>query len=185
MHPSGSMAQMLAAPQWLLGHSLVDAGFAALLVGLELLRRQPSLPAATRRWVVPALVATLLQTIEMAVHAAAYIDLDPLLAGSATPVLSTHLALSVAVYPIFGAVLAAFIAACSRERVLGSPKIGWIGIVGAIGHGLSAPLVVGFDLGWAGILFPFIVFLGLWILLAGASPVRRAAHQYAAASARP
>ena len=184
MHPSGSMAQMLAAPQWLLGHSLVAAGFAALGLGLELLRREAALPPMTRRWVVPALVASLLQTIEMAVHAAAYVDVDRLLAGSATPILSTHLALSVVIYPIFGVVLARFIAVSGRERILGSPRIGWIGIVGAIGHGLSAPLVVGLELGWAGILFPFIVFLALWIVLAGALPVPRTAHSYSSASAR-
>ncbi len=61
----------------------------------------------------------LLQTIEMAVHASAYTDLDRLLAGTATPLLSTHLALSVALYPVFGAVLATFVALCSLERVLG------------------------------------------------------------------
>ena len=56
-----------------------------------------------RRWVVPALVATVLQTIEMVlVHAAAYVYLNRLLVGDATSVLSTHLALSMVAYPIFG-----------------------------------------------------------------------------------
>lgn len=66
------------------------------------------------------------------------------------------------------------LAACgaARDGFVGSPFIWWIGILGAIGHGLSAPLAIGLQQPWAGILFPTLVLVGIWALLAAVWPSR-------------
>src|ERR1041385_6649289 len=88
-HPQGTMAEMLASPSWVPAHSLMLAGFVALLVGLILYGRDASLPERTRKWVRIATIGTALQTVEMALHTAAAVDHANLVAGKATPVLTT------------------------------------------------------------------------------------------------
>ena len=107
MHPGGSMAEMLAHPSWVPGHTLVTLGFAALLAGLVMLARAGTVPQPTRRWLRFAVVGTALQTVEMVLHTAAVVDHGNLVAGRGTPVLSTHLALAVVFYPLFGAAIIA------------------------------------------------------------------------------
>jgi hypothetical protein len=171
-HPDGTMAEMLADPDWVPSHALMFAGFAALLVGLFFYRRSASFPDRTRRWVRWALFGTALQALEMAIHTAASVDLANLVAGRPTPVLTTHLALSVVAYPVFGLTSIGLIIAGARDRALGSLWIAWIGVVGALAWGLSAPLVILTDVGWAGILFPGIAVFALWLVLAAAWPLR-------------
>jgi hypothetical protein len=172
MHPNGTMVQMLADPAWLPGHALIDASFVLLLLALLRIRVTIDLPPATRRWIMPAIVGTALQVIEMTMHAAAYVDRNHLAAGEPTPVLSTHLAMTIPIYPIFGVTLLLFLIAAQRDKVLGSPWIGWIGVLGIIGHALSAPLVVGLNIAAAGLLFPMLALLGVWEVLAAAIPRR-------------
>ena len=171
-HPGGTMAEMLAHPDWVPSHALTLAGFVALLVGLLLYQRTGSLPERTRTWVRLAVLGTALQVIETALHTAASIDQANLVAGRATPVLSTHLWLSVVLYPIFGLTLVGLIVAGVRDRVLGSAWIAWLGIVGLVAHAVAAPLVVVFDLVWARDLFPLLVLFALWTLLVGLWPSR-------------
>jgi len=171
-HPSGEMHEMLASPKWVPAHSLMLAGFAVLLIGLLLYRQATSLPPTTQKWLRFAIIGTVLQTIEMALHTAAVVDHDHLVAGQATPVLTTHLWLAVFFYPIFALSIIGFIIAGIRDRVIGSPWIGWLGIVGALGHGAAAPLVVALKIQGAAILFPFLMLLALWLILAGLWPVR-------------
>jgi cytochrome bd-type quinol oxidase subunit 2 len=171
-HPRGTMTEMLAHPDWVMAHTLVLVGFVVLLAALVMLHRGGAQPARTARWVRFAAVATLLQAIEMAVHTAAVVDHGHLAAGQATPVLTTHLALSVVIYPLFGAAIVGFILAAARERAAGSWWIAWLGVIGATAHGLAAPLVVlSGDTRFA-ILFPGIALLALWMVLAALWPVR-------------
>jgi hypothetical protein len=58
------------------------------------------------------------------------------------------------------------------DRTLGSPWIAWLGILGAAAHGLSAPLVVGLRINQAGILFPMLMLLAIWLALAAVWPRR-------------
>ncbi len=166
------MAEMLADPRWVPSHALILAGFIALLAGLVLFGRAVAVPAGTRRWLGLALFGTAAQAVEMVFHTAAYVDLDHLLAGHATPVLTTHLWLTPVVYPIFAATISGFVVAAARDRVLGSPWFAWLAVAGAIGHGTAGFLVPLFDVAWARRLFPLIVLVALWAILAGLWPGR-------------
>lgn len=171
-HPDGTMAQMLADPEWVPSHALMLAGFVALAVGLVLYQRAAARRPRTRLWIRAALWGTVLQALEMAVHTAAVVDHHRLVSGSATPVLTTHLWMSVVLYPLFAATMIGLIVATVRDGTLGSPWIAWIGIVGAVGHGLAAPLVAGLGMIQARVLFPLLAALGVWLLLVAVWPAR-------------
>ena len=175
LHPGGTMAEMLGHHNWVLSHSLLLVGFIALLIGLILYNRSVALPDRTRKWLRLAVVGTVLQAIEMAFHTAAVVDHANLVAGRATPVLTIHLWLSVALYPVFALTVIGLIVAVSRDRTLGSPWIAWLGILGALAHGAAAPLVILFEIQRAAILFPFLMLLALWQLLTALWPLRIAA----------
>ncbi len=171
-HPGGTMAQMLAHPQWVPSHAFMLAGFTALLIGLLARGRSGPRSPALRRWLTLAIAGTALQTVEMALHTAAYVDLANLLAGRSTPVLTAHLSVTPLFYPIFGVTVAGWIAAAARERAVGSAWIAWIGIVGVLAHGAAGVLVPVFALEWARVLFPMVVLLAVWSILAGLWPAR-------------
>lgn len=173
MHPGGTMAEMLADPTWVPGHTLVTIGFAALLAALIHLGRTPRVTDASRNWLRFAIVATALQTLEMVLHTAAAVDHGNLVAGHATPVLSTHLALAVAFYPVFGAAIIAFIVIAARERAMGEWWYAPVGIIGAAMHGAAAPLVVLTGDDRFRVLFPGLALLGLWMALAALLPTQR------------
>ena len=172
LHPKGSTLEMLQNPAWVPAHTLLLAGFVCLLAGLLDYRRRLAGGDALRRWATFAVAGTVLQVVEMAVHDLAVVDAGHLAAGAPTPVLSTHLALAATCYPVFGAAMIVFIVAGARRRALGSFWIAWIGVVGAIGHGLSAPLTVVAQLPWAPALFAVLVGLAVWLVLAGLWPIR-------------
>lgn len=175
-HPrDATMAEMLANPTWVRSHLLVLGGFIALTGGLALYARTAAVPARTRPWLRWAVIGTALQTVEMAFHTAAIVDHGHLVAGQPTPVLTTHLVLSVVLYPVFGATMIAFIVAAARDGLLGAWWIGWLGVLGAAAHGLSAPLVLLVQLPGARILFPMVMLVALWMVLAGVWPARAAA----------
>jgi hypothetical protein len=171
-HPGGTMAEMLAHPKWFASHALVTAGFAAMLLGLVLFRRSITLPERSARWLRLALVGTALQVIEMFFHTGASVDHANLMAGRSTPILTTHLVLSALCYPIFAVTVAGFIWAAARDRVLGSHWISWLGILGVVGHGAAAPLVVVGGFIGARVLFMTMMLAALWLLLAAFWPVR-------------
>lgn len=174
-HPLGTMAEMLAHPDWVPSHALMLAGFTAMTAGLWRLRAASVLPSRSHWWSTLALAGAGLQTLEMLLHTLAYVDHGHLVAGQSTPILSTHLFLSVTMYPVFAVTLIGFILASVRDRAIGSPWIAWIGIIGAAGHGLSAPLVVGLGMVAARVLFPLLVGVGVWLLLAAVWPTPRLA----------
>jgi len=173
-HPQGSMAEMLANPIWVRGHATTLGGLLVLTAGLVLFRRaRPG--ASVNRWLLPSIVAAALESLEMAVHTMAYVDAHALAASHSTPVLTTHLWLATLVYPCFGVALFGLIRAGQRERSLGSRWIGWIGMVGAVAHGIVMVLVHPLEIGAASVLFPVsVIFMSLWFVLAGVWPVRRA-----------
>jgi nitrate reductase NapE component len=175
MHPGGTMAEMLAHPSWVPAHALLVVAFAALLAGLLLYQRAVVMPPSTHAWFRWAVVGTLGQLVEMVMHTAAAVDHANLVAGRATPVLTTHLWMAVILYPIFGVTLSGFIVASARDRVLGSLWIAWVGVVGALAHGISAPLVVAFELERARVLFPLIMLFAAWQIAAALGPAPVAA----------
>ncbi len=92
------------------------------------------------------MIGTALQVIEMVMHTVSVVDHANLVAGRATPVLTTHLGLAVVFYPIFAVTIVGLILAGMRDRSLGSPWIGWLGILGVAAHGAAAPLVILFKI---------------------------------------
>lgn len=170
-HPGGTMAEMLADRKWIPAHSLLLAGIVTLAAGLLLYSRTALLPSRTRRWLRLAIIGTILQAIEMAFHTAAMVDHDHLVSGAATPVLTTHLWLSIICYPIFGLTFGGFLIAGMRDRVLGSLWIGWLGLAGLVANGLAPPLVVLLNIEEARILFPLLFLFALWLILAGLWPL--------------
>jgi hypothetical protein len=173
-HPRGRMSAMLAHPSWTPSHLLMLGGFLALLAGLVLYGRGVTLPERTRRWRRLAIAGTILQAAEMSVHTAAAVDHAHLVAGEPTPVLATHLWMSVWLCPLFGLTVAGFIAATARERTLGSPWIAWLGVLGVVAWGAASPLVISLRAGWATLLFPVVLLFALWMALAAAWPGRAA-----------
>ena len=189
LHPAGTMADMLADPNWLPSHALMTVGFVLMWAGLVLWGRTPSIAPRVRTWLRPAIIATALQSIDMALHTAAMVDHGRLVAGLATPVLTTHLWLTAVVYPVFGVAVIGLLVAAGRDRVLGSWWIAWLGIIGAAGHGAAGPLVVVWDIPGAAALFPLIVLVGVWMILAACWPLRdvlpsRGNHTLATPSSR-
>ena len=168
-HPGGSMLEMLRHHDWFMAHALVTLGYATMAAGLVAFSRTVA-NTPMKRWTWFAIGATALQTVEMAVHTAAMVDAGNLAAGHATPVLTTHLTMSMVFYPLFGLATAAFFIKGMRERAIGSPWIVWIGVIGTVANGI-APILVGL-FGWteARILFAFMVGIAVWLLLAAVWP---------------
>lgn len=169
-HPGGTMEQMLADPRWVPGHAAITVGFAAFLAALVLHRRSVPLTRRAARWTTFAIWGTAFQILEMVVHTAAAVDHGRLVAGEPTPVLMTHLALSLVAYPAFGITVIGWILATARDRLAGSRWIAWLGVLGAVAHGAAPPLVVGLDVPGARVLFPMVMLFALWCVLAAFWP---------------
>ena len=169
-HPGGSMLEMLRHHDWFMAHALVTLGYGAMVAGLVAFSRTAANTPSMKRWTGLAIGGTALQTVEMAVHTAAMVDAANLAAGHATPVLTTHLTMSMVFYPLFGITSAAFFVKGMRERAIGSPWIVAIGVIGTVANGI-APILVGL-FGWmeARILFAFMVGIAIWLLLAAVWP---------------
>ena len=164
------MLEMLRHHDWFMAHALVTLGYGTMVAGLVAFSRTGANTPAMKRWTRFAIVGTALQTVEMTVHTAAMVDAGHLAAGHATPILTTHLAMSMVFYPLFGITTAAFFIKGMRERTIGSPWIVWIGVIGTVANGI-APILVGL-VGWteARILFVFMVGIAIWLLLAAVWP---------------
>ena len=161
----------MANPAWVPGHTTVFVALLVLALGLISLRRTLPASASTHRWLLFSIVATVLEAVEMGVHTAAYVDVDALTHGHATPVLDAHLWLATLVYPLFAVSLIGLIRRGQREGLFGSPWITWIGMLGAAAHGIVMWLTYIFEIFWAPILFPVAaIALSLWFLLAGVWP---------------
>ena len=184
-HPGGTMAEMLAHPAWVRSHAIVLLGFVLLLIGLILYRRSNAWPDRTSRWARWAIIGTALQAVEMALHTAASVDHANLVAGNPTPVLTTHLRLAVVLYPAFSLSFIGLVIAGVRDRTLGSRWIAWLGILGALAHGAAPPLVGGLGIEDARILFPLLILVALWLLLAALWPAGAAAPGVSDAGRQP
>ena len=174
-HPGGTMSEMLAHADWVWSHALMAAGFAVLVAGLALYRRTVELDSVTDRWCRWAVIGAVLQTAEMVAHTGAAVDAVAYAAGGATPVYWIHVAMTILFNPLFAALMAGLIFVGSRRRVLTSPLIAWLGIGGAVAHGLAPILVVVLGLSEFRFLFPMLLLLALWLVAAAVWPARGAA----------
>lgn len=169
-HPGGTMLEMLTHPDWFIAHALVTLGYGTMLAGLIAFSRTDANTPAMRPWTRFGIIGTALMALEMAVHTAAMVDAGHLAAGHSTPVLSTHLVMTVIFYPLFGIASAAFFIKSMRERAIGSVWIVWIGVIGTLANAAAPILVVTFGLLQFRVLFAFMVGIGLWLLLAAVWP---------------
>ena len=178
-HPRGmTMAEMLVDPAWMPSHAGVFAGLLAMTVGLMFFRHSSHTSPTMDRWLLATIVLAVLETIEMGLHTLAYVDADaltpgPLEGGLSTPVLTFHLWFATLVYTPFAVALIGLIWIGQRERSLGSPWIGWLGVIGAAAHGSVMWLAIVFGVPGTGILFPIAALaISLWFVLAGVWPMR-------------
>ncbi len=178
-HPRGmTMTDMLVDPAWLPSHAGVFVGLSAMTLGLMLVRRSSRISPTVDRWLLATIVLAVLETIEMGLHTMAYVDADALApgaleGGASTPVLTVHLWFATLVYTPFAVALIGLIWTGQRERSLGSPWIGWLGMVGAAAHGSVMWLAIVLGVPGTGILFPIAALaISLWFVLAGAWPTR-------------
>lgn len=169
MHPGGTMAEMLAHEDWFMSHALMTVAFAAMTAGLVIFAREAAAPRLAR-WTRFAIAGTAIQALEMAVHTAAYVDHANLVAGAPTPVLTTHLWMSILLSPLFGLAVAGFIIVAARERAIGSLWIAWLGVLGVLAYGVAATLIAILGAEWPRILFPAIIGLSIWLVLAAIWP---------------
>lgn len=185
-HPRGNgMAAMLVDPIWIPSHTAVFVGLSLITIGLVFFRRSSRLSPKMDRWLYFAIVMAILETIEMGVHTMAFVDAGALShesvhGGLSTPVLTIHIWMATLVYTPFAVAMIGLILMAQRERVLGSPWINWLGLVGAVAHGSVIWLVIVFQIGEAGILFPiYALTIPLWFFLAGLWPSRQLAGKIA------
>lgn len=181
-HPRGTtMADMLVDPAWVPAHAAVFAGFLLVTLGLVFFRRSVPVSPTMDRWLLATLVLAVVQVIEMGLHTMAYVDAgalarDAFHGGFSTPVLTLHLWLSTLAFTPFAIAFLGLIWRGSRERVLGSPWILWLGTIGAVAYGTVMWLVFILQVDGAGILFPVAhLAVPLWFVLAGAWPTRQPA----------
>src|ERR1044071_7656492 len=167
-----STALMLASPEWVPSHLLILASYLLLLVGIALWARQAELSDGARRWSRWALLAAGVGVVEMAFHAAAVLDLGHLRARQATPILTTHLALTAFANPLLGLTVAAVALHGARARRLGSRWIGWMAVLGGAAYGFAGTYVVLTHDQRVSPLFAIgASLLAFWLLLAAVWPV--------------
>ncbi|MDQ4037075.1 MAG: hypothetical protein M3313_01665 [Actinomycetota bacterium] len=166
-------AETLGAATWIPSHALLLISGIGFLIGLFLLvRSQVPLSTAARRAAWVATVGAGLYAVEGIFHLAAFADEDALLAGNATPFLSTHTTMAVVVYPLFTFAVAA-LAVLSR-RALTHPVIGVLGAIGAVGFGVAPALVGLADIEALGWLFPVGgILMALWFTAVGVTALIR------------
>jgi hypothetical protein len=189
-HPRASgMAAMLVDPAWIPAHAAVFVGFAVVTMGLLSFRRSVPVSPTVDRWLRITLVLAVVQIVEMGLHTMAYVDAGALPpaafhGGSATPVLTAHVWLSTLAFTPFAVAFLGLIWTGARERVLGSPWILWLGVIGAVAYGTVMWLVFILEIDGAGVLFPVAhLAVPLWFILAGVWPAREPARVSAAAGA--
>jgi uncharacterized membrane protein YuzA (DUF378 family) len=135
----------------------------------------PSSPAARRAAWVAALAAVLL-VVEGAFHLAAFVDEDAARSGAATPVLSTHMVMSLIIYPLFTLALAAL--ALLSGRTLTHPVVGVLGAIGAIAFGVAPALVGPAGIDSLAVLFGVGgILMSLWFIVVGVSALIRASSR--------
>jgi len=167
-----SMAMMLESPEWVPSHLFILLSFVLLFAGLALWRRNAG-QAVHGPWSRLALAAAGLAVVEMALHSAAVLDAGHLRAGQATPILTTHLALTAVVNPLLGLALGglALNGACLGR--LGSRWIAWMAALGGAAYGFAGTYVVlTHDQRVSPLFAVGSSLLAFWLLLAAVWPLR-------------
>jgi hypothetical protein len=177
LHPEGldnatfmeHTAEMLRSPLWPPSHVLSLLGSLLLLMGLLVGRRDPEFAQPIGpRLLRFAIIGNAIWCVEGLAHLLAYRDLDALTAGAPTPTLTAHLTLAVVGYPLGNFPLA--LLALRLGRIWGpvARVFAWLGAIGGLVYGVSAPIVVVTQNQGYGFLFPIgAILVAVWLLVAG------------------
>ena len=167
---------MFSDSRWYPAHMLLLAGMAlmaAALVGLA--RRVPAgLPRRTTRF---AAFAAVVGTAAMVLHLFAKLDDANIVAGETTPLLFTHAGVETITVPLVGIAFALLALAGGRSRVLGTPAVATLGVIGGLGYalaGATAPFTAAFTP-----LFDLVGLVGLWAAVVGGMQIVRGRNENA------
>lgn len=172
-HPGGTMLEMLQNPVWFKSHVYILAGFTAWTLALWLFRRNGSFTETTDKWLRFGIIVSAIQTVDYVFHTMAYVDAEALAAGGSTPILTIHMWMTAIIYPIYAFGMIGMIWAAQKNRVIGTTWIGWLGMLGAASHGIAGVFVAGFGVSELRILFPMLMLLALWHIIAGFMPANQ------------
>lgn len=135
------LAVMTSHPDWVPAHLLVMLSTVLFAAGLLMAYRKGVWPDVRRALGIAA-VAVAAYVIETGFHLAAVVDNHALHHGGATPVATTHIWLSVLLYPLTGLAVSylgirQLAVWRGARRLLGLPAV-----VGGLAHAVSVPLTL-------------------------------------------
>lgn len=170
---SANLAMLLDNPSWIPAHVLLVLASGLFAVGLAgLLGHRPELPSPARRagWVAVAGAGAMV--VESVPHTLATLDGTRAAAGQPTPIVSTHEALALLAYPLFGLGVVALVVLGGRG--LAHPAVGVMGVLGGLAWGF-APWGFGpLGIEEAELLFLIgDVLLSAWVVVVGAVELAR------------
>jgi hypothetical protein len=161
---------MFSDSHWYPAHVLLLAGLAFLTAAVVGLARNTPI-GLRRRTVRFAAFAAVVGTAAMVLHLFAALDDGHIVAGDRTPLLFTHAAVETLTVPLFGIAFALLAIAGAQSRVIGSPLVAVLGVVGGLGYalaGATAPFISTFTP-----LFDLVGLVGLWAAVAGGTAIVR------------
>ena len=137
-----TLVGLLSSPAWGTSHLLILAGVLLVVAGLAGARRERLFPDQVRGWLTVAIVCWAIAVVELVPHLLAGSEHHALEAGEATPMLTTHLTLSVVTEPLLGLSIAALAVAVARAaHTVPASLLAVVGVVGGVVFGAAAPLV--------------------------------------------
>jgi len=167
-----ALAAWIGDPLWVPSHALILAGAMLLVPGLLGLRhRHPDLPDGAHRAARAATLGALLWTVESVPHLGAATESAAAADGRATPILFTHMVLSLVAYPLVGLSVAA-LAVLAGGR-LAHPGFAVLAVPGGLAWSLAPWLVGPLRLESFAVLFPLGILMALWFVGVGVRELGR------------
>jgi len=120
-----TLVGLLSSPVWGTSHLLILAGVLLVVAGLAGARRERLFPDQVRGWLTVAIVCWAIAVVELVPHLLAGSEHHALEAGEATPMLTTHVTLSVVTEPLLGLSIAALAVAVAVGQPIRSRRRCW------------------------------------------------------------
>jgi hypothetical protein len=172
MHPhetDGTMEQnllaLLGSPAWLPAHAVLLVGMFTAVAGLVLLRRHDAFAPGVRPWLTGAIVAWGVAAPEFVPHLLAGSEHHAFATGGPTPMVDTHLALSLFTNPLVG--IAGALLAVAVARTAGTwpaRALAALAVVGGLVFSAAAPLLLATGYPAMSNLFAMQALLDVWII---------------------
>src|SRR5690349_5154636 len=163
-----TLVGLLSSPAWGASHLLIITGVVLVVVGLGGALRQRLFAQRVRPWLTVALVCWAVALVELVPHLLAGSEHHALEADEATPMLTTHLTLSVVTSPLLGLSTAALAVAVARAaRTWPSRLLAVAGVVGGVAFAAASPLVASTQDPRFTALFAADALMALWLFGTG------------------